>query len=1331
MHILVIVCIFFGVLIAEVNAQTMPYGYAGRRFIIGFMQNELITDPNNPDKDLIQVIGIATTELTNVQVENYLTKELRSYVLAKDSVTWIAVPRANENFDSEVGRMKGIEIRSDRPITVQCLSSIKLTSEAYLAMPVLHWGKEYAVVSMPNTTWSFDPLVRTGEFLIIGAEDNTLVTYTTTAKTDKDTSIGKPVYITLNKGETYLVRSTSKEESGNDLTGTFIRSDKPIGVLSGHIRTCVPTEIFGLNQDSRNHLVEMLVPTSLWSNHYVSVPFTIPSADPDIFKVIAYEPNTTINVKGKITNTSFTLDEPGSFQTIGPFSEPLTWTSSKPFSLTHFMPTSQDLRNSGYDPAMVIVPAVSTYMQEATFRAFYYPKGMFRTHHITITCDSLARDSLRFNGKLIRELYPSIMNNQIPDTRYYFINFRLTEGTHKLTTKRGRFTGTVYGLHDDDAYAFSLGGELIPSTRKESIPPTIYANNECGFVNGYAKEPAPNEGSYLRDVRVALDSTVNYSWKIDPISDTSTFVTFRAQPINPSKNGVFIIDAIDNMGNTRRYRSVFKPLDIEFVDTVRYTVSVGKKECRIITLKNTGKTGITIGGGTLVNDSRVSFGPSNPNGVINQILVPGKSVNIEICFDPGKDTNNLHALFQMKLPCNLIMTTVLIGRNIYPELSSIHHDFDKVVIGDTVCSKVHFISKGNIPIIITKVHFSQFTEFTVDTTGLFPITLYTGDTLSIPVCYQPDERLSDSLTITPIHNQADLPNIFATAKGKGIAPLVLTNNYSFPARRIGTISQDTLIEIANIGNMKADIVLISKRGDTLTFKENTRILFPATIQENDTLRFSTSFLPDSVRLHGSEIQWKITNWKLHQQVSTTLSGEGTLPTITTHNYEFDTVKIHQSKVDTVLIFNTGGNEQLTIDTILWGNGDIAAFSFDAIFSQKQIHLPGKEIKIPITFAPKKTGKSSATLYITHDALPGFKRKQDTIIISGYGVRADTINASFDAVVPMVVTACTDTLIPLSVLNTGNVSILIDSLRFASSIVNYTTFRNTILDSGVILRDTIKNVTIPYNGLSFEMTFSANNASIFEKESGFIQGKQQNQNISIMSDTSTVAIGTVQKVLYSGILTLKDKINLGKLTLYFSHDPDVFHFMNNTEADIFLLQNSIKMKYTVPIIEEQYGKYSLELPQNIISGSDVLWELPLEYMALLSTKKSAQFSAIIQNHPLYCIENDSTHFTLSLLPVCADDMRAISFTPAPIFRIYQIRPHPVSENSEIFMVLPDNAQLHFDIIDVVGVVQYSFSAEGSKGFNTIQLHTKSLDEGYFTLRARSMYGVQTIPFIIQK
>lgn len=1324
-------CLIFVLTIAENYAQTsMPYGYAGRRFIVGFMQNELITESGDTDKGLIQIIGISTTELSKVEVENYLTNELRTYIIPKDSVLWVQVPRNNENFDSEVGRMKGIEIRSDRPVTVSCLSSLKFSSDAYLAMPTIHWGREYVVVSMPNTTWAHDEFVRTGEFLIIGGEDNTLVTYTTTAKTMKDTAVGQPVYIRLNKGETYLVRSTDKELEGNDLTGTFIRSDKPIGVLSGHVRTCVPTRIVGEKYDSRNHLVEMLTPTSLWGMNYVTIPFTIPSPDPDIFKVVAYEPNTTVSVTGKMTNTTFTLTDAGSFNTLGPFSEPLIWSSDKPISIAQFMPTSQDPKNSVFDPAMIMIPPVTTFMQEAVFRAFHYSREIFSTHLVTIICDSIARDNLLYDGTLVKDLYPSIMNNHIPDTRYYFINFRITEGTHRLVTKEGRFSGTVYGLGNDDAYAFTLGGELIPTNNRESVPPEINANNGCGIVTGYVYEPSPAEGSYIRDVRVALDSTINYSWKIGTISDTSTFVTFRAEPVNPSKNGLFVLEAIDNMGNKRRYRSVFKALDINFDDTVKYLVRAGKKECRVIRFTNTGKTGLTIGGGTLINDPRLSFGPSNPNGVTYQILAPTKSIDIEICFDPGKDTNNLNAVFQMNLPCNLQMTTRLIGRNLYSELAAIHHDFGNIVVGDTICSQVHFVSKGNLPITISKVQFPVYKHLTLDTNGLFPVTLNTGDSLTIPVCYLPHDRTQDSIAIFPIHNQPDMPVVYAIVEGKGIAPNILTKKYVFDARRIGTRSNDTIIEIINDGNMKGDLSLLLKKGDTASFKENTRIIFPTTIQPHDTLRFSTSFYPDSVRLYQTEFEWKITNWKLHPNVSTTLSGGGTLPTITTFNYDFDTVKLYQGVQKNITLFVTGGNESLTVDTLIWGEGDISAFSIPQMDSYQKKYPVGSSVDIPITFTPRKIGTSRATLYIVNDALSAHKRKTDTVYITGYAKKSDTIRATMTAVVPEIVAACADTVFTVSVINTGNVPIVIDSLYFSSSLFSITRLKNVSIDSGKIVDEIIPISSMPYSGLPYELVLSANNGSVTEKKSGIVSAIQQEQFVSVSSDTVVATIGNNYSVHYSGDISLKENGLSGDLRISFTHDPDVFYLKNTQEITITLTEDGANKTYTLPFIEQGYGKYTVLLSLDKVSAKDISWKMTAQYLVLLSEKKTAPFNLYVENTPLKCIEQDSSSLNISVSPVCADDMRTISFDPAPIFRLYQVRPHPVNEKSELFIVLPDNASLEVEILNTFGEVCSQSKVQGVKGFNTIPFLFSTFKSGYYLIKVQCQYGTQTLPFIIQ-
>lgn len=49
-----------------------------------------------------------------------------------------------------------------------------------------------------------------------------------------------------------------------DLSGVHIKSDKPIAVFSGNYRTSVPSY-----KDSRDHVVEQLIPTSSWGQRYV------------------------------------------------------------------------------------------------------------------------------------------------------------------------------------------------------------------------------------------------------------------------------------------------------------------------------------------------------------------------------------------------------------------------------------------------------------------------------------------------------------------------------------------------------------------------------------------------------------------------------------------------------------------------------------------------------------------------------------------------------------------------------------------------------------------------------------------------------------------------------------------------------------------------------------------------------------------------------------------------------------------------------------------------------------------------------------------------------
>ncbi len=77
------------------------------------------------------------------------------------------------------------------------------------------------------------------QILIVASEDNTIVYYQPTKPTEK-VSAGTKKEVKLNKGQTYLI--LGKEDNNvlrspeSDITGTYITSNKPIAVISGHTK---------------------------------------------------------------------------------------------------------------------------------------------------------------------------------------------------------------------------------------------------------------------------------------------------------------------------------------------------------------------------------------------------------------------------------------------------------------------------------------------------------------------------------------------------------------------------------------------------------------------------------------------------------------------------------------------------------------------------------------------------------------------------------------------------------------------------------------------------------------------------------------------------------------------------------------------------------------------------------------------------------------------------------------------------------------------------------------------------------------------------------------
>jgi len=129
-----------------------------------------------------------------------------------------------------------MEIKTDVPAVVYDIypfgGATSYISSATLLLPVSSWDVNYVGVTMSEGT-SFPPA-----FDLIAQEDNTQVTLLPTTNIIAGTGVaaatkGSPVTYTINKGQTVHILQ-SVDAQGNDLTGTIVSSNVPVGVWGEH-----------------------------------------------------------------------------------------------------------------------------------------------------------------------------------------------------------------------------------------------------------------------------------------------------------------------------------------------------------------------------------------------------------------------------------------------------------------------------------------------------------------------------------------------------------------------------------------------------------------------------------------------------------------------------------------------------------------------------------------------------------------------------------------------------------------------------------------------------------------------------------------------------------------------------------------------------------------------------------------------------------------------------------------------------------------------------------------------------------------------------------------
>ncbi|KAK3607806.1 hypothetical protein CHS0354_031307 [Potamilus streckersoni] len=357
---------------------------------------------------------------------------------------------------------KGIHVTSDKPITIYVMSSDNNEdAEGYLALPTSILSTKYMIVTDYG---NYDIWNSTSEFVIAAVDSNTVVQIS--FKTNGTICFNGTCYTS---GDLYNITmselDTLQIQHVHDLTGTFVRSNKPVAVFAGD--RCgygVPGVV---QNPACQHEVEQMLPIDILGHDYITT--TLYPMEFYRFRIISQFDNTVVFLQGN----NYTINS-------GDFIERLETTpqyihSSKQiivmeYGHCHWLRMQINESN----PSMITLPPISRYAMNYTF----FPVDTFAgTNFISVIIDTNKSKDLMLNFKRLNAIKTYFQGN------FTILVARAESPTNTLyhPDPTVKFGAILYGTRLFGSYGFPLGMSnghaIIPSTTTEKDSTTTDSGN--------------------------------------------------------------------------------------------------------------------------------------------------------------------------------------------------------------------------------------------------------------------------------------------------------------------------------------------------------------------------------------------------------------------------------------------------------------------------------------------------------------------------------------------------------------------------------------------------------------------------------------------------------------------------------------------------------------------------------------------------------------------------------------------------------------------------------------------------------------------------------------
>lgn len=659
----------------------------GRRYVVAFPQ--VWAERTEYPMPLPLSLLISSRSKTKVRISTLADPSRNSnpgvdkeVTLMPNVVVTIPVPFGYLHEESEIRKGHGILVTSDEPISVSTYIAWQGNGEMARHLPVEGWGRQYFAMSFYQDRYGSSSAgykYRPGQILIIADSDSTVVTYTPTVTTEggpdaPSTPKGASTTITLGRGQTFLIKaridSNGTRDWSTDLSGTFIESSRPIGVISGHTKGAItrypdalpPTGAFASEAHFvRSNVHDAMLPIEMAGTEFVTIPgrYTparvvgrypresgIDDDRGDLIRVLAIVDGTIVqSMKPDGSFTELRTLRRGESYIDSSVAEARYWKTSWPVlvgqygkSYAKVLPPligrSSDEkvdRAQGHPtvesgmPMLQVVPSIDRWVNYGTFHA---PEGMDNFMNIVCRADEVGR--IMFDGRALSSAFSPIL---LPGTPYAYVRTNVGTGDHTIESGAPsvRWAAWNYG---------SLDG--LQQGRAYGTPVAIDLNVAC-------------DDSLSIDDEVGCDGAVDVEGRIQPENttcgairsiETVTATNYRLEVDEAFKSGdrnvryrMLVIDATKNASITVRVwtssgkyvRKTYSYIAERLVSDTRAinfgTLPDNTPSCKSILFRNMDTTSSVH-----VTEIKARYYPGtytfNP---ANFVLGPGERRKVDVC----------------------------------------------------------------------------------------------------------------------------------------------------------------------------------------------------------------------------------------------------------------------------------------------------------------------------------------------------------------------------------------------------------------------------------------------------------------------------------------------------------------------------------------------------------------------------------------------------------------------------------------------------------------------------------------------------------------------------